>query len=70
MKNSCGRSSFFRSLVTGTLPPILVALWSCLVMPKALLRGVLLASSDASLSAVDARVCRLFFAWTFFNVSF
>jgi len=65
----CGRSSFARSLVTGTLPPVLVALWSCLVMPKALLRGVLLASSDRSLSAVDARVCRLFFAWTFFNVS-
>jgi len=64
----CSHSSFARSLLTGTLPPILVSMWSCLVMPKALYKGALLLSQDAGLAGVDRRVFWLAFAWTAFNV--
>ena len=66
----CDRSSFLRSLITGTLPPLLVAMWSCLVMPKALYRGVLmLGVPDASLSGVDRRVFWAALAWTLVTVN-
>ena len=65
----CDRSSFLRSLVTGSLPPLLVSLWSCLVMPKALLRGVLLLGAEASLSGVDRRLFWAALVWTIVTVN-
>lgn len=66
----CERSSFLRSLVTGTLPPLLVAVWSCLVMPNALYRGVLLLGvPDASLAGVDRRVFWAALTWTLVTVN-
>jgi len=60
--------SLARALLTGWAPSICLAAYSCLAMPRALMRGCQLLRADVSLSGLDTRVFWCFFIWTFFNV--
>ncbi|KAL3131896.1 hypothetical protein ABBQ38_007601 [Trebouxia sp. C0009 RCD-2024] len=64
----CGQQNVARSLFTSVLPPLLLMLWQSLVMPNVLYRLAWIESRWPSLSALDRRICELFFYWDVFNV--
>ncbi|KAK9864060.1 hypothetical protein WJX84_009179 [Apatococcus fuscideae] len=64
----CASDSTWRSLVTGSLPPILLTLWQALVMPNAFYRLAIIESQSVSLSGLDRRIATLFVFWDVFNV--
>ncbi|KAK9817083.1 hypothetical protein WJX72_009273 [[Myrmecia] bisecta] len=64
----CGQNSLLRSIITGILPQVLLLLWQNLIMPNALYRLAQIEGQWVSLSALDRRICSLFFYWAVFNV--
>ena len=62
----CG-SSFMRAL-TSILPPLLLSLWNGVILPKLLYWLALAEGRSASLSALDRRVCDVYFLFDVVNV--
>ena len=62
----CG-SAFMRAL-TAILPPLLLSLWNGVVLPKLLYWLALAEGRSASLSALDRRVCDVYFLFDVVNV--
>jgi hypothetical protein len=62
----CG-SAFMRAL-TSILPPLLLSLWNGVLLPKLLYWLALAEGRSASLSALDRRVCDVYFLFDVVNV--
>ena len=62
----CG-SAFMRAL-TSILPPLLLSLWNGVILPKLLYWLALAEGRSASLSALDRRVCDVYFLFDVVNV--
>jgi hypothetical protein len=60
--------AFFRSVVTGWLPALLLNLWLVLVLPRLVYLIVQSEGSSFSLSQLERRIGAVFFYWDVFNV--
>lgn len=60
-------ATFFRNIITGWLPSILMSVYQAVVLPVAFYSCAQAESQHISLSGIDLRIASLFFYWNMFN---